>query len=182
MMGRSCRAHKSLLPSMRDRRIHTMWKMIAIRDGVNVLAVFPSDFSELVDKLLPELDLFERASFKMAASPISATASRAHIAKMPRWEEIFITRLKERMDEVGDLVTFCLASGEVLRYLRDILEGYRGNHFETFAFSIDELHGAGAAVLTMEVYDSPGLWQRLAKSVRAPIQRYVLPVASVLSL
>lgn len=159
-----------------------MWKMIAIRDGGNVLAVFPNDFAQLVEKLLPDLDQFEQISFKMAASRISAAGSRAHAAKIPEWEEKFISRLKQRMPEVGPLLTFKLSSEEVPRYLPDILEGYRGNHMDTFAFAVDELHGASATVLTMDVFETPNLWQRFAKSVREPAQRYVIPVPEILGI
>jgi len=164
---------------MAERRIHTMWKMIAIRDGGYVLAVFPNDFAELVEKLLPDLDTFERISFKMAVSPISAAGSRAHAAKIPEWEAIFISRLKQRMPDVGHLLTFSLKADEVARYLPDILEGYRGNHLDTFAFSIDDLHGADAAVLTVDVYDAPSLWHKFTKAVREPRQRYVLAIADI---
>ena len=164
---------------MAERRIHSMWRMIAIRDGGLVLAVFKNQFSELVERLLPDLDTFERISFKMAASPISAAGSREHAKKMPEWEQTFILRLKQRMAEVGHLLTFDVAGEEIAGYLPDLLEGYRGNHLDTFAFSVDELHGAGATVLTMDAFDTPNVWQRLTKAVREPAQRFVIPVPDI---
>ena len=159
-----------------------MWKMIAIRDDGNVLAVFPDSFAQLVELLLPELDKFERISFKMAASIISAAGSKEHAAKIPHWEEIFIARLKQRMAEVGHLLTFSLSGSEVKKYLHDILEGYRGNHIGTFGFDVDEVHGAGTPVVTLNVYDTPSLWQKLSKAERSPLQRFIVPIADIQSI
>ena len=58
---------------MSERKIHTMWNMIAIRDGDKVLAVFPNAFGQLTNTLLSDLDQMERISFKMAASSLSTT-------------------------------------------------------------------------------------------------------------
>lgn len=152
--------------------------MIAIRDGGHVLAVFQNNFADLVEKLLPDLDTFERISFKMAVS-MSTVGTRAHAAKVPEWEQKFIARLRQRMAEVGHLLTFDLSGDEVPKYLPDLLEGYRGNHLDIFAFAVDELHGSDAAVLTIEVFDSPSFLQRLTKAVRAPIQKFVIPVRDI---
>ena len=160
---------------MSERRIHSMWHMIAIRDGTYVLAVFQNNFAELVEKLLPDLDAFERISFKMAVS-VSTVGTRAHAAKVPEWERTFIARLKQRMSEVGHLLTFDVSGEEIPKYLPDFLEGYRGNHIDTFAFAVDEFHGSGGRVLTIEVFDSPSALQRLTKSVREPIQKFVVPL------
>lgn len=167
---------------MNTRRIHTIWKMIAINDGGHVLAVFPSSFQDLVEMLLPELSLLEKTSFKLAASAISATVSTEHYNKMPQWENIFISRLKEKMPEIGHLLTFSLHGDEILTYLPDILEGYRGNHIGEFAFSVDELHGSNKTVITLKAYDAPSLWQKFSKSERAPRQQIVLPLQDIQSL
>ena len=163
---------------MSERRIHSMWHMIAIRDGPNVLAVFQNNFAELVEKLLPDLDTFERISFKMAVS-MSTVGTRAHAAKVPEWERTFIARLKQQMPEIGHLLTFDVSGAEIPKYLPDFLEGYRGNHIDTFAFAVDELHGSAARVLTIEVFDAPSMLQRLTKSVRKPTQKFVIPVSNL---
>lgn len=160
---------------MNEKRIHKMWHMIAIREGSCVLAVFQDSFGELVEKLLPELDTLERVSFKMAAG-MSTVLSKSHTAKLPEWERMFVTRLRQRMAEFGKLFTFSILEEEIQKYLPDLLEAYRGNHIGTFAFAVDEIHGSQARVLTIEVFDSPSLLQRLTKTVRKPIQRYVIPV------
>jgi hypothetical protein len=96
------------VPIVSERRIHTMWKMVAIRTSDSVITVFPNTFALLVERLLPELDQFERISFKMAASRIAATASSAHKLKMPEWEEMYlptsatIARTEDRIGFFGD--------------------------------------------------------------------------------
>ena len=97
---------------------------------------------------------------------MSTVGTRAHAANVPEWERTFIARLKQRMTDVGHLLTFDVAGDEIQKYLPDFLEGYRGNHPDTFAFAVDEFHGSDARVLTIEVFDSPSLFQRLAKSIR----------------
>ena len=156
---------------MSERRIHTMWKMIAIRNEGHVLAVFPQSFGALVDLLLSDLDPLERVSFKMAASVISATALSEHKIKMPQWEETFLFRLKQRISELGHLLTFSLEGDEARQYLPDILESYRGNNYDGFSFDIDDLHGHSQSMLTISTYDEPTFWKRLVKSERAPRQR-----------
>lgn len=163
---------------MSKRCIHSMWHMIAICDGPNVLAVFQNNFAELVERLLPDLDRLERISFKLAVS-MSTVCSRAHAAKVPEWERTFIARLKQRMPEVGHLLTFDVTGGEIPKYLPDFLEGYRGNHTNTFAFAVDEMHGSGGSALTIDVFDTPSIMQRLTKAVREPIQRFVIPVQNL---
>ena len=167
---------------MAERRIHTMWKMIAISDHGNVLAVFPDAFSKLVEVLLPELEVFEKISFKMAASAISATGSKQHTLKMPEWEAKFVSRLKERMGELGHLLTFSLAGSEIKEYLPDILEGYRGNHQGEFSFSIEKLHGRNQTVLTANSFDSPTIWQKITSAERNSRQTFVIPVDDIESV
>ena len=158
------------MPIVSERRIHTMWKMVAIRNADSVITVFPNTFALFVERLLPELDQFERISFKMAASRIAATASSVHKLKMPEWEEMFISRLKQQLPELKTLMDFWVTGEEIAEYLPDILEGYRGNHMSEFAFHIDELHGHRDAVVSLNAYDSPTLWQRVAKVERVPRQ------------
>ena len=167
---------------MTERRIHTMWKMIAISDHGRVLAVFPNAFSEMVELLLPELEMFEKISFKMAASAISAAGSRQHALKIPEWETRFISRLNERVTDIEHLLTFSVSGSDIQKYLNDILESYRGNHQGEFEFSTDELHGHGQAVLTMNTYYAPTIWQKMMKTERTPRQTFVVPVADIESL
>ena len=156
---------------MSERKIHTMWNMIAIRDGDKVLAVFPNAFGQLTNTLLSDLDQMERISFKMAASSLSTTAMREHYLKMPQWEALFITRLKGQMAAIGHLLSISVKGDEIVKYLPDILEGYRGNHIGEFGFEVDELHGHDQSVLTLSTYDPPGLMTRLFKAERSPRQR-----------
>lgn len=156
---------------MNERKIHTMWKMIAIRDGDKVLAVFQSAFGELTDTLLSDLDQLERISFKMAASSLSTTAKREHYLKMPQWEALFLTRLKSQMATIGHLLNISVEGDEIIKYLPDILESYRGNHIGEFGFEVDELHGHDQSVLTLSTYNSPGIMTRLFRSERSPRQR-----------
>jgi hypothetical protein len=167
---------------MTERRIHTMWKMIAISGQGRVFAVFPSAFSDLVETLLPELEQFEKISFKMAASAISAVGSRQHLNRIPEWQSKFVSRLFERWSEIQQLLRFSLSGSEAHAYLRDILESYRGNHHGEFEFSIDELHGHRQTVLTMNTYDAPSLWQKAMKTERSPRRTFVIPVSDIEAL
>ena len=165
---------------MSTRRIHTIERMIAIHHVGNVFAVFPSSFSKLVDKLLPDLDRFERISFKSAVTPVSLFVQREHIKNIPKWELIFLNRLGDQMAEVNHLLACTLDNtDEIEKFLPDILEGYRGNHIGEFAFFFDKVEGTGASVVTLQDYDPPSVLQRLTKSERESRQRVVLPLAAV---
>jgi hypothetical protein len=162
------------------RKIHIMWRMIAINDGRQVLAVFKSAFRDLVEELMPELDLIEKTSFKMAAT-MSTVVDSEHRKQMPEWENLFIRRLKERMDKLGHHLVFKLDPKEVKDYLPDILESYRGNHFEEFGYSVDDLHGSKSTVVTIKVFDPPKLWERALKTHRVPSQKLLIPLDDIAS-
>lgn len=91
---------------MTNRRIHPIDRMIAIHHGGKVLAVFPDAFAELTEKLLPELTQFERISFKSAAAPVALFVNREHIPLIPKWELLFIDRLRQNIVKVGHLLSF----------------------------------------------------------------------------
>ena len=167
---------------MANRKIHSLWNMVAIHLGNQILAVTRDAFSELVDVCLPELTQLEKVSFKMAASPIGASGLREHYKQIPSWEALLIQRLGEKLPTVGHLFVTSVSGPQVPEYLADILEGYRGNHIGDFSFAIDEIHPSNHRVLTLEAYDAPSLWQRFTKAEREPRQRLVIPVDDIASI
>jgi hypothetical protein len=123
-----------------------------------------------------------RISLLLAVSPIGSPGTPEDVKALPARHALLISRVQQRMADVGHLLTFSITAEEIPRYLPDILEGYRGNHIGEFAFALDELHDSDRAVLTLNVYDSPSFFQKLTKAERDPRQRVVIPISDIESI
>lgn len=166
---------------MKERQIHRLYKMIAIRSGDRVLAVTEKSFRELVGRLMPDLDDFERVSFLMARSEMNSAFSRAHAQMMPQWDMQFINRLKVHISEVSELLAFKFDSLEARAYLPDLLEAYRGNHYGEFGWSSDRQLGSDELVFTAATYARPGMLDRFTRRERDPLARHTFKQSSIQS-
>ena len=164
---------------MKVRRIHSIDRMVALHQGPRVVAVFKSSFAELVDRLLPELSVFERLGFKSLGS-FGEFLNKEHLAKLPAWERLFFERLSENIADVGHLLSFDMSDADEIRtYLPDVLESYRGNRIGDFAFFFDSVEGDMPSIVTLQAYDPPSFWQRITKADRPARQRVLVQVGDI---
>lgn len=164
---------------MAVRQVHRMFEMIAIRSGPKVLAATPANFRKLVAATLSHLDDYETASYLLTFTDVGAT-SRAHMRLLPEWDARLVSNLQQNMTKLGFLLSFRFESAEAQRYLPDLLEAYRGNHFGEFAWSLDEHLGSSSGnVISIQVFDPPGLLDRLTKRERTPRSKHVFNLSSV---
>jgi hypothetical protein len=157
--------------------------MYAIHSGGHVLAVTADQLRALIDKFLDDLDDFERLSIKMAHSDIQAFGSKEHAKKYPQWERLLISRIQRNVTRIPDLLSFNLRDADARKYIPDLLEAYRGNHIGEFAWSMDEHLGSlGDRAISVEMFDRPGLIDRLTRRDRAPRNKHVFNLSAVRSV
>jgi hypothetical protein len=118
-------------------------------------------------------------SVKLAVGEFPTHVSPADAKAWPARQALLIARLKHRIAEFGDRLTFSVQGKEIPLFLPGILEGYRGNHMGEFAFSINEFHGSDRRVATLRFYDPPNLFQKLSKSERQERRAVVLPLDEI---
>jgi hypothetical protein len=157
-----------------------MQRMVALHNDKVVLAVFKNSFRELVARLMPELSNLEQIGFLSAGASFGEFLRKEHLASLPKWEDLFFSRLQEQLLDVQHLLKFDLTvADEIATYLTDILEAYRGNRIGEFAFCIDQIEGRGSSVVALEAFDPPSVWQRVTNAERLPRQRVVLLIEDI---
>lgn len=164
---------------MTERLVHRLYEMIAVHAGSRILAVTPANFRKLVAATLPHLDGYESASYLLTFTDIGVT-SREHMRRLPEWDACLVSKLQQNMAELGPLVSFRFDGAEARRYLPDLLEAFRGNHVGEFSWSVDDQLGSTRdPIVSVQVFDTPGLIDRLTKRERVPRNRQVFPLSAV---
>ncbi|WP_091790694.1 hypothetical protein [Paraburkholderia steynii] len=99
--------------SVAELLAHQMHRMIALHVRGAVFAVLQNAFSELVDKLLPDLNKMAHISLKLAVSPILSPDTLEDAKTLWSLHVLLISRLQRRMADVGHLLTISIAGEDV---------------------------------------------------------------------
>jgi hypothetical protein len=97
---------KYQVETVRTKSIHRMFSMIAMHIDGKVFAVIPSAYSALINLLLPELDVMASTSVNLAVGEFPTHVSPADAKAWPARQALLIARLKQRIAEFGDRLTF----------------------------------------------------------------------------
>lgn len=164
-----------------DRQVHRLFEMIALRAGNRVLAVTQANFRDVVERALPDLDALARTNYLLTFAELSMCLPE-YRQQVPAWDAELVSAIQRRMVEFSDLLTFGFGPEEAQKYLPDLLEAYRGNHFGKFAWSVDEHLGTtGDRVLLIETYETQSFLSRLAKRPGAVRSRHAFNLSAVKS-
>lgn len=162
-----------------ERQVHRIYEMIAIRAGSRILAVTQENFRTLARKILPHLENVDLAVYMLTFSQIGYW-SKAEAPGFLNLDKEIVSIIQNRISEFSDLLAFNFAASDAQKYLPDLLEAYRGNHFGEFAWTMDDHLGSSHdRVISVQVFNPPSLLDKITKRERSPRSKHVFNLSSV---